>query len=72
MLFKPVHTIIISLYWPAHPDDPQGIRVASVIEFSVLCLFLIYDIFAPPEVGSKNWYLPLKVMLSLLMFEVTY
>ena len=23
------------LNWPAHPDDPQGIRVASVIEFSV-------------------------------------
>ena len=26
------------LNWPAYPDDPQGIRVASVIEFSV-CLF---------------------------------
>ena len=26
--------------WPAHPDDPQGIRVASVIEFSV-CLFSV-------------------------------
>ena len=26
-------------YWPAHPDDPQGIRVASVFEFSV-CLFV--------------------------------
>ena len=33
-------------YWPAHPDDPQGIRVASVIELSVcvsvclsMCLF---------------------------------
>merc|ERR1711873_300079 len=26
----------ITLYYlPAHPDDPQGIRVASVIEFSV-------------------------------------
>ena len=24
-----------SIYWPAPPDDPQGIRVASVIEFSV-------------------------------------
>merc|ERR1711867_394162 len=28
-----------SYYWPAPPDDPQGIRVASVIEFSV-CLFV--------------------------------
>merc|ERR1711867_76308 len=34
--------------WPAHPDDPQGIRVASVIEFSVcvsvclsVCLFVL-------------------------------
>ena len=27
--------------WPAPPDDPQGIRVASVIEFSVcLCVCL--------------------------------
>ena len=30
--------------WPAHPDDPQGIKVASVIEFSVclsVCLFSV-------------------------------
>ena len=27
----------MTVYLPAHPDDPQGIRVASVIEFSV-CL----------------------------------
>ena len=25
-------------YWPAHPNDLQGIRVASVIEFSVCLL----------------------------------
>ena len=31
---------IFQEYWPAHPDDPQGIRVASVIEFSV-CLFSV-------------------------------
>ena len=31
---------IILYNWPAHPDDPQGIRVASVIEFSV-CLFSV-------------------------------
>ena len=30
---------IILYNWPAHPDDPQGIRVASVIEFSV-CLWI--------------------------------
>ena len=30
-------------FWPAHPDDPQGIRVASGFEFSVcvfVCLFV--------------------------------
>ena len=34
--------VFYSKYWPAPPDDPQGIRVASVIEFSVclsVCLF---------------------------------
>ena len=35
--------LIFICNWPAHPDDPQGIRVASVFEFSeclfVLCLF---------------------------------
>merc|ERR1712239_75707 len=32
------------LYFLAHPDDPQGIRVASVIEFSVclsVCLCIL-------------------------------
>ena len=33
------HAKQLELYWPAHPDDPQGIRVASVIEFSV-CLWI--------------------------------
>ena len=27
-------------YWPAQPDDPWGIRVASAIEFSV-CLYVL-------------------------------
>ena len=27
--------------WPAHPDDPQGIKVASVIEFSVCSLSVL-------------------------------
>ena len=31
---------LYNFYWPAHPGDPQGIRVASVIEFSV-CLFIL-------------------------------
>ena len=31
---------VITMYWPAHPDDSQGIRVASVIELSV-CLFSV-------------------------------
>ena len=36
-------------YWPAHPDDPQGIRVASVIEFSVclsVCSGQIFEFLA--------------------------
>ena len=32
--------------WPAPPDDPQGIRVASVIEFSVcLCVYVFWANF---------------------------
>ena len=34
---------IILYNWPAHPDDPQGIRVASVFEFSV-CLFVCLSV----------------------------
>ena len=34
-----IYSDSFGLYWPAHPDDPQGIRVASVIEFSV-CVFV--------------------------------
>ena len=29
--------VIMLQYWPAQPDDPLGMRVASVIGFSVLC-----------------------------------
>ena len=35
-----LHTVC----WPAHPDYPQGIRVASVIEFSV-CLSVLCSLF---------------------------
>ena len=31
-------------YWPAQPDNPSGIRVASVIEFSV-CLFSVGSLY---------------------------
>ena len=34
---------LLSFNWPAPPDDPQGIRVASVFEISVcvfVCLFV--------------------------------
>ena len=41
-------------YWPAHPNNPQGIRVASVIEFSVclsVCLSVLgkFSNFWPPS-----------------------
>ena len=32
--------------WPTHPDNPQGIRVASVIEFSVLCFLSVLCLFS--------------------------
>ena len=32
-----------AINWPTHPDDPQGIRVASVFEFSV-CLFVCLSV----------------------------
>ena len=35
-----ITVLIIQHCWPAHPDDPQGIRVASVFEFSE-CLFSV-------------------------------
>ena len=37
------------LYWPAQPDDPSVIRVASVIGFSVLCSLKSYR--------AENWNL---------------
>ena len=37
ILVPNIFMLLWCVYWPAHPDDPQGIRVASVIEFSV-CL----------------------------------
>ena len=30
-----VHTHMVNQYWPSHPDNPQGIRGASVIESSI-------------------------------------
>ena len=33
-----------SKYWPAQPDDPSGIRVASVIEFSVCLSVYIFSL----------------------------
>ena len=39
-----ITSFTLGFYWPAHPDDPEGIRVASVIEFSVcvsVCLFVL-------------------------------
>ena len=35
MLYFINKIVNLSGYWPAHPNDPQGIRVASGFEFSV-------------------------------------
>ena len=32
--------------WPAQPGNSIAIRVTSVIVFSVLCLFSVYNIFS--------------------------
>ena len=42
-------------YWPAHPDDPQGLRVASVIEFSVLSSLSVLIIFS-------NFYCSINIL----------
>ena len=36
-----IHNDSVHLYWPAQPDDPSRIRVASVIEISVLCMCVL-------------------------------
>ena len=43
--------------WPAPPDDPQGIRVASVIEFSVcLCVLGKFSNFYCSTITSgRGW-----------------
>ena len=41
--------------WPAHPDDPQGIRVASVFEFSV-CLSVCLSVLCK----FSNFFLQYK------------
>ena len=33
--------VIPPIYWPAHPDDPQGIRVASVFELFSVCSLIV-------------------------------
>ena len=41
---RPMFEFILFIYWPPPPNNPQGIRVASVIEFSVclfVCLFIL-------------------------------
>ena len=42
-------------YWPTHPNNPQGIRVASVIEFSV-CLFVYLSVLGK----FSNFFLQYK------------
>ena len=47
------------MYWPAPPDDPQGIRVASVIEFSV-CVFVCLSVCLLVPGKFSNFFLQYK------------
>ena len=54
-------------YWPAPPDDPQGIRVASVIEFSVcvsVCLFVLSKF--------SNFFLQYKATAVRAVISIMY
>ena len=65
----------ISVYWPAHPDDPQGIRVASVIEFSVcLCVCLFVCLFVCLSVLGKfsNFFLHYKAAAVRAVISIRY
>ena len=36
---------VLVQYWPAQPDDLTGIRMASVIDFSVCSMSLLCSLF---------------------------
>ena len=50
-------------YWPAPPDDPQGIRGASVIEFSV-CLSVLSKF--------SNFFLQYKAAAVRAVISISY
>ena len=59
---------LLSFNWPAPPDDPQGIRVASVFEISV-CVFVCLIVLGKFSNYSPHPPLfPLFIVLSPLLF----
>ena len=62
-------------YWPAHPDDSQGIREASVIEFYVclsvclsVCLFSSdFQFFFCSIIWGRHLVIVARVLSNLLM-----
>ena len=55
------------LYWPAPPDDPQGIRVASVIEFSV-CMCVCVSVL----IKFSNFFLQYKAAAVRAVISISY
>ena len=60
------------IFWPALPDDPQGIRVASVIEFSV-CLFVCVSVCLFVFLGKfSNFFLQYKATAVRAVISISY
>ena len=45
-----VHIHMVNQYWPTHPDNPQGIRGASVIESSVCGFLCLFSVLCSPKI----------------------
>merc|ERR1711867_188264 len=64
-----------TVYWPAPPDDPQGIRVASVIELSVclfVCLFVCLSVCLFVLCKFSNFFLHYKAAAVHAVISISY
>ena len=57
-------------YWPAQPDDPSGITVASVIEFSicslwVLCMYVTNFLILSSKILGRHHVIAMCVLPNL-------
>ena len=63
--------VLFLLYWPALPDDPQGIRVISVFEFSV-CLFVCLFVRLSVLGKFSNFFLQYKAAAVRAVISIIY